>query len=210
MLSLIGRDPKDIVTIQENMLVIIQGANWDTYWKLANEDLKVEYIEDRIYIHSPASLNHEDIFLLIAKELKDYVDKNKLGRVIGSRFPIMTKEGKRVEPDLLFLSNNSISKGELTSTLFTGSPSLVIEIIPPGYREHDTITKRETYRKLNVEEYWIIDPEKKSLELIRFEKEKEILAEIKISGKFNSFVTELSDFQLDIDKIWEIIEKNPK
>jgi hypothetical protein len=42
----------------------------------------------RIYIHSPASLTHERIFRELLNKISNFAEKNQLGEVLGSRFPI--------------------------------------------------------------------------------------------------------------------------
>lgn len=162
-LAILGIHPNEIISLESDNLIIINKGNWEKYWKIANEDLKVEFIEERIYIHSPASLTHERLFRELLLSITSYVKKNTLGEVLGSRFPIQLYDGKRAEPDILFLSNESLKNGELSETIFKGSPSWIIEIIAPSYRDHDTETKRKQYRLLNVGEYWIIDSERKQL-----------------------------------------------
>jgi len=83
MLSIKGPTAKEILEIQDNKLLVLIGATWDDYWSLANEDLK-EYIKDRIYIYSPADIDHEEIFGYLLTEIKNYINKNRIGRVLGS------------------------------------------------------------------------------------------------------------------------------
>lgn len=205
MVAILGPTKKQLVTIKNNKFLILQGATWDDYWTLANEDLKVDYIEDRIYIHSPANRDHEEIFRELLTNITVFLREHPVGKVLGSRFPIELLDGKRVEPDILFLSNTALQEGQLTNTLFSGSPTWIIEIVSPTYREHDTVRKRKQYRLLNVTEYWIIDAEKEQLEVIRFKNQKEILSQTFTKGKISPQLVNLSDFAIDLDVLWQII-----
>lgn len=42
-----------------------------------------------------------------------------------------------------------------------GVPDLVIEILSPGNKKHDQVTKKNLYEKFAVKEFWIVDPETK-------------------------------------------------
>ena len=205
MLTIKGPNTKEPLNLIGNKLLILLGATWDDYWSLANEDLKIDYIKDRIYIHSPANIDHEEIFGFLLTEIKTYLKKENLGRILGSRFPIQTIDGKRIEPDLVFLSNTAIENGELTKNVFNGSPTWIIEIISPTYREHDTITKRESYRLLNVLEYWIIDPEYKTVEIIKFKDKKEIYKNIVEIGEIKPQLEGFQDLVFDLETIWKLV-----
>jgi Uma2 family endonuclease len=71
-----------------------------------------------------------------------------------------------VIPDLVFVSHerrNEIASGER----ITGAPELVIEILSPGAENErrDRIAKRQLYAKYGVKQYWIVDFEKRTIEV---------------------------------------------
>lgn len=45
-------------------------------------------------------------------------------------------------------------------------PDLVVETISPSSRTRDTIEKRTIYAGNGVSEYWIVDPERRSIEVL--------------------------------------------
>ena len=47
-----------------------------------------------------------------------------------------------------------------------GPPDLVIEVLSPSNRRHDVLTKRSLYARGGVREYWIVDPEARSIEIL--------------------------------------------
>ena len=202
MLTLIGPTEKQISLIDSESLLIIQNGSWDVYWALANEDLKVEYIEEKIYIQSPASLRHEKLFKKLLISINTYVEEKDLGLLIGSRFPIMLQDKKRVEPDLVFLSKQAIKTGKLTETIFEGEPTWIIEIVSPAYRDHDTVTKRKQYALLGVLEYWIVDPEYQTIEKIIFKTKKEHLSESISTGVISPSIESFDNFRLNIEELF--------
>lgn len=208
MLTITGPSPKQLLKIQENKLLILLGATWEDYWTLSSEDLKLDFIQDRIYIHSPANADHEEIFGFLLTEIRNYLKSRDLGKILGSRFPIETVDGRRIEPDLVFLSKKSIKNGEFSKTLFKGSPSWIIEIISPNYEEHDTVTKRNEYRLLNVEEYWIIDLENKNIEIIKFKNQKEVHKEVKIKSSIKPAIEGFKEFSINLTDIWKRISED--
>ncbi|OLS26432.1 MAG: hypothetical protein HeimC3_09820 [Candidatus Heimdallarchaeota archaeon LC_3] len=204
-LAIIGNHPKNIVTFKEDNLLIINKGTWEIYWALADEDLKIEFIKEKIYIQSPANLDHEKIFRCLLTEINNFLLKNRLGEVLGSRFPIELVDGKRVEPDILFISNTELDKGDLSKTVFRGSPTWIIEIVSSNYREHDTITKRKEYKDLNVNEYWIIDPDKKTIEKMNFRNNEEENTLIFKKGTISPAINGFEEFSININNLWKEI-----
>ena len=64
-----------------------------------------------------------------------------------------------VQPDLLIVCNHSI----LNDAGCAGSPDMLVEILSPSTSRYDRTLKFNTYLKSGIREYWIIDPETKTL-----------------------------------------------
>ena len=78
-LSLLGPTEKQIFVLENETLLKIQHGSWGLYESLANEDLKVEYIKDAIYIQSSASLTHEDIFRILLVKISNFLEHKNIG-----------------------------------------------------------------------------------------------------------------------------------
>jgi Uma2 family endonuclease len=207
MISIIEPLLNKILAIQKDKLIIIEGGSWDDYWNISHEDIKVEFIGESIYIHSPANLDDEDIFGHLLSLFRSNIMNNH-GKILGSRFPVRLKDGKRVEPDLFYVQQKQIDEEKLTKTVLEGSPLFIIEIVSPSYRSHDTIKKVDIYQDLGVKEYWIVDPELLELRRIIF-KEKEIFKDTLFTeGTISPSVDELNHIKVNITELWQLIRKN--
>ncbi|HSH60664.1 MAG TPA: Uma2 family endonuclease [Acidimicrobiales bacterium] len=60
---------------------------------------------------------------------------------------------QRVEPDLIVVPDASVGPKRLA-----GPALLVVEVVSPGSRLNDTITKRAAYAEAGIPAYWIVDP----------------------------------------------------
>ena len=66
-----------------------------------------------------------------------------------------------VEPDLsVVCDRNKIDKHGCK-----GAPDLVVEILSPSSLRHDRFIKLGLYQRAGVREYWIVDPEYKSVQV---------------------------------------------
>ena len=71
-----------------------------------------------------------------------------------------------VEPDISVVCDQD----KLDSRGCKGAPDLVIEILSPSTRRHDRLVKLGLYQKAGVLEYWIVDPENKSVQVFLLNK----------------------------------------
>ena len=63
--------------------------------------------------------------------------------------------GHRVEPDLIVTPDASVGTKRLL-----GPVLLVVEIVSPGSKVHDTVTKRYVYEEAGIPAYWIVNPQR--------------------------------------------------
>ena len=73
-------------------------------------------------------------------------------------------------PDLVILREEHLvlTQRRLTITLDMPPPRLIAEVVSPGKtnRDRDTIHKRSQYAALGVPEYWLIDPDGKTVTVL--------------------------------------------
>jgi Uma2 family endonuclease len=79
---------------------------------------------------------------------------------IGVEFPD-SEEG--VQPDILFIAKERLDI--IGEDWIRGAPDLVIEILSPSTAKRDRTLKLNLYQRQGVAEYWIVDPETKTVEV---------------------------------------------
>ena len=68
-----------------------------------------------------------------------------------------------VEPDISVICD----KDKLSTRGCEGAPTWIIEIVSPGNSAHDYITKLGLYQQHGVKEYWIVNPDRKTIIVYR-------------------------------------------
>jgi Uma2 family endonuclease len=182
----------------ENM-IIIQNATAEMYHRLANEDLKIEYDGERLFIHSPARIEHEKAVENLLFAFRRYFEENPIAVAVGSRHGLKLPSGKRPEPDILVIPREQIDP---KSAIYEGIPLLVIEILFPSNRNHDLNEKRKWYVEAKIPEIWYIDLDTRELIQLFLENDQYI-EEKNIGGDIKSKV--LTNFTMDFDTLLEII-----
>jgi Uma2 family endonuclease len=72
-----------------------------------------------------------------------------------------------LEPDLLVVLTENASR--IGEHVVDGPPDIVVEILSPGSARRDLGLKRTEYETAGVREYWIVDPETRSVEVLALE-----------------------------------------
>jgi Uma2 family endonuclease len=67
---------------------------------------------------------------------------------------------------VVFTSNERLG---IIKERLTGAADLVAEVISPDSRRRDRIDKRDLYEQHGVREYWLIDPEAGTVEVLHLE-----------------------------------------
>lgn len=73
-----------------------------------------------------------------------------------------------VQPDLFFVSRSR--KEILKDENVQGAPDLVVEITSSSSRERDRLIKKGLYARYGVQEYWLVDLEGRSVEVLSLKK----------------------------------------
>ena len=120
----------------------------------------IELIAGELYlVPSPIPL-HQDITRNLIIKLSNYLSKKAIGKIYNAPKDVKLSNEDVVIPDLIFISNEN--KTIIKEKFIEGTPDLVIEILSSN-KTRDLIEKFELYQKYKVKEYWVINPQEKSI-----------------------------------------------
>ena len=86
------------------------------------------------------------------------------GKVYFSPLRLRVRQGKFREPDLLLL--RSAEDPRRHNDYWEGA-DLVVEIVSPDDPKRDLVTKRADYAEARIPEYWIVDPQRETITVLR-------------------------------------------
>ena len=128
------------------------------------DDKRYELVEGELYLVPSPTLYHQRLSRQLEMALWTYVRQNAMGEIFYAPCDVVFSEISVVQPDLLFVSGEHLSI--LTEANVQGAPDLVVEILSPSTGQRDLGIKRKLYVKHGVREYWIVDPEAKTVEVL--------------------------------------------
>ncbi len=123
------------------------------------EDPRMELLNGRIVMMSSPSLNHNQTAGNIYHIFRNYLN-GKTCRAFSDGVDVYLTEKDRVIPDALIVCNKDIIKPDGIH----GAPDLVVEILSPSTAKNDKGYKKDLYEKSGVKEYWLVDPNLRSIE----------------------------------------------
>ena len=116
-----------------------------------------------LMVPSPTSY-HQRISWNLERILGDFVSRHDLGFVYHAPLDVVFSQEDVAQPDIFFISEEHFEI--ITEEHIRGAPDLIIEILSPATAERDRTYKRTLYARHGVKEYWIVDPETKSIEVM--------------------------------------------
>ena len=130
-------------------------------WESLPEGTLCQVINNKL-IMSPAPQNlHQVVLGEIFVEISLYLRKNKIGELRISPFDVQFSDEDILQPDLLFIKNENLDS--IRNNGLFGAPDIVIEILSPSTSYLDYKEKKLIYEKYCVQEYFIVDPNTKSV-----------------------------------------------
>lgn len=132
------------------------------FYDLNHDNFKAEFINGEVFFHPPHSYPEWNANARISSMITNYIRNKKLG-IIGMNKVLISLTRNDYEPDIVFFKKEKSDRFSPEQMLFP-APDLAIEILSPSTEKNDREIKFWDYASHGVEEYWIVDPEKKTIE----------------------------------------------
>lgn len=126
------------------------------------EGERAELIDGEMFMMAPPSFTHQEILVKLIFEIEWYIRKNKgKCKVIPAPFGVYIKNDNHnfVEPDISVICDEE----KRSEKGCHGAPDWVIEIVSLSSKKMDYVRKTALYHEAGVREYWIVDPNKKTV-----------------------------------------------
>ncbi|MFM8410445.1 MAG: Uma2 family endonuclease [Alphaproteobacteria bacterium] len=133
----------------------------------ASDPWHYELLRGRIVMSPPARAIHGRVGAVVATAIETCVARSRRGLVFDASTGFELPSGDTVEPDVSFVSSDRWRQaGEPGLRGFLPVvPDLVVETLSPSSTTRDRVEKSAIYAANGVLEFWIVDPEARSVEV---------------------------------------------
>ena len=128
------------------------------------EDKRYQLLDGEMILAPSPTTRHQTIVAQLFLALHQFVSQHNLGRVRFAPLDVILSDYDVAQPDILFVSTER--SGIVTRPNIQGAPDLVVEILSPATVEYDRGYKRLLYGRHGVREYWLVDPDAETVEVL--------------------------------------------
>ncbi len=166
---------------------------------LPDDNQRYELIDGELLVSKAPGIPHQLSFLELVYRLVSYLKKNPIGTLIPGP-GVVFDDYNGVIPDLVFVSAER--QHIITDRGLIDAPDLVVEVVSPGETnsERDRQLKRQLYGRRGVREYWIVDPQLKTIEIYRLQ-ENVLVLEATLRGSDSLTSPLFPGFSCTVDEI---------
>ena len=143
-----------------------QGAWSEPEYLAMNANRLLEYSHGRLELLTMPTQAHQLMVAFLYEALRAFAGARNVGLALLAPLRVRLWPGKYREPDVVFMLAEHAAR---RSNDFWDGADLVMEVVGDEDRRRDTETKRFEYARAGIPEYWIVDPSKERIKVLRLE-----------------------------------------
>jgi Uma2 family endonuclease len=138
---------------------------YQDYAALPDDGRRYEIHDGELSVTPAPGRTHQFVVLRLGAALDAHVTARGLGEVYIAPFDVILADTTIVQPDIIFVANDRLAI--FSERGAEGAPTLAIEVLSPSTTRIDRNRKRELYARHAAPHYWIVDPERRVIEVYR-------------------------------------------
>lgn len=146
-----------------------------------------EIVAGELLVNPAPRIRHQAILLALQEELLAFFGPERAYRPLPAPVELRVSPYDVVQPDLVVLPRSVVSQKGLRNFI-EEPPLLVVEILSPSSVTADRRAKMALYARFGIPEYWIVDPDRQTLDAHELADKAYVLIEEREPGKLHSRV----------------------
>jgi len=139
----------------------------DEYLAMPYDGKLYQLIEGELVMSPSPNFWHQEFLVRLVVALRNFTETKKSGLIIMSPLDVRLDQANVYQPDFAFISN--ARKSIIQNSGIVGAPDLCAEVLSTSNRQYDLTVKRAIYARSGVLEYWIVDPDAKTVSVYRLQ-----------------------------------------
>ncbi|HYL44347.1 MAG TPA: Uma2 family endonuclease [Ktedonobacteraceae bacterium] len=145
-----------------------QGSwTYSDYAALPEDGQRYEIVNGVLLMTPSPGGAHQDAVGEIFYHLRTHLKLSGLGMVRLAPFDVELSPEDVLQPDVFVVLNAHLDR--VLEKKVVGAPDLVVEVASPGTAAFDRLTKSNIYAHAGVSEYWIVNTERHTVEVLVLE-----------------------------------------
>jgi Uma2 family endonuclease len=128
-----------------------------------DDNRRYELLDGALFVTPSPRPLHQRVSKRLQRQLEAYFEDTGMGEVFNAPVDVILTMHDVVVPDLVVVT----TPPQITDRAIEGAPALIVEILSPSTSARDRTLKAERYATLGVAHYWIVDPQRKTIECYR-------------------------------------------
>lgn len=172
---------------------------WSQFVALPDDDRR-ELVGGQLMETDVPTHLHEHIVTMVAYFLTAWRRAGAGGNVLSSGYKIRISDEQAFMPDVQYFKPGRVIPEQALSE---GGPDLAVEVISPSSARFDSVEKLAGYASIGTAEYWLIDPEKRTLQRYVL-KGQELLLEEQLEGDVLFRTATFLGLEMPLGELWKV------
>ena len=153
------------MTGDEMRRTALPKLTYNDFLSFPDDGRRHELIDGEHFVTPSPATVHQRLVGNLLTALHLHCRETGRAEVFAAPLDVVLSNHDIVVPDLLVILADQ--QDILTEQHVRGAPAIVVEILSPGTRRRDETLKRQLYARTGVREYWMVDPDARSITVCR-------------------------------------------
>jgi Uma2 family endonuclease len=183
---------------------VIPKLSFEEFRQLPVDGKRYELVRGEVHVTPAPNTRHQFILRRLVASLERYLARNPAGEFAFAPLDVRLAADIVLQPDLIFVSAARVEI--LGEDFVSGAPDIVLEILSPSTSAHDRATKIPLYAQAGVPEIWLIDPQAKTVEVLKLQGKKYLVDSI-LAGDQALTSSQLPDWELPLAELFAFLPR---